>query len=495
MRKFLACGLVLLATAVAAPAAFGSNYVVLYKQSLSANATSSIQKAGGTVVQAWPQIGVVIARSDSSSFRANMLQDNNVENVSSTAGFGVQTDPVESQAAGPPGGDLTNVPATDSTEPLFGLQWDMRQMDTPDAHAVTGGSPSVVVGDLDTGLDFTHPDLAPNYDAADSADCVTGSPAPLDPGNDQAGHGTHTAGTIAAAANGVGIVGVAPSVKIAGVKSGNDAGFFFPEAVICGFMWSAQHHLNVTNNSYFADPWLFNCKNDPTQRGIWAAEARAIRYAIQQGVVVVSAAGNEADDLGHPTQDVTSPDDTTPETRVIHNNCAVIPVEVPGVIGVSATGVFRRKSFYSSYGNPAVEVAAPGGDSQQLSADAPNGRVLSTWPSYLPCARKVVDGAAVYCYLQGTSMASPHVAGLAALVVSQFGKPTGGGGASMSPGQVASFIQQTADPTACPTDYTPYAFFPSVSNGAPQQCTGGAGHNNWYGAGIVNAFSAVTHNS
>ena len=81
---------------------------------------------------------------------------------------------------------------------------------------------------------------------------------------DDNGHGTHTAGTIAAAANGIGIVGVAPNVQIAGIKAGNADGFFFPEAVVCAFMWAGTHGFDVTNNSYFADPYLFNCKNDPT---------------------------------------------------------------------------------------------------------------------------------------------------------------------------------------------------------------------------------------
>src|SRR6185312_9806634 len=112
--------------------------------------------------------------------------------------------------------------------------------------------------------------------------------------------------TIAAAVNGIGIVGVAPNVKIAGIKSGNADGFFFPEAVVCGFMWAGSHGFNVTNNSYFADPWLFNCKNDPGQRAIWKAEQRAIKYAMQNGVLVVAAEGNQADDLAHPTQDATS---------------------------------------------------------------------------------------------------------------------------------------------------------------------------------------------
>jgi subtilisin family serine protease len=115
--------------------------------------------------------------------------------------------------------------------------------------------------------------------------------------------------------------------------------------VICAFMWAGTHGFDVTNNSYFADPWLFNCKNDPEQRAIWEAERRAIKFAMGQGVTVVAAAGNQADDLAHPTQDVTSPDDTTPVTRAITNACAVVPTEVPGVVSVAANGNLELKSF------------------------------------------------------------------------------------------------------------------------------------------------------
>src|SRR6185369_8518270 len=172
---------------------------------------------------------------------------------------------------------------------------------------------SVIVGDIDSGLDYTHPDLAANVDFANSVSCIGGVPN-QDPAawNDDNGHGTHTAGTIAAAKNGIGIVGVAPNVRIAGIKAGNAAGFFFPEAVVCAFMWAATHGINVTNNSYFADPWLFNCKNDAEQRAIWTAERRAITYAISKKVTVVAAEGNQADDLAHPTMGATSPDDTNP---------------------------------------------------------------------------------------------------------------------------------------------------------------------------------------
>jgi subtilisin family serine protease len=366
----------------------------------------------------------------------------------------------------------------------------MIQINAPEARAINGGSRSVLVGDIDTGLDYTHPDLAANVDDAASANCVSGAAVPGKvAANDDNGHGTHTAGTIAAAVNGIGIVGVAPNVRIAGIKAGNAAGFFFPEAVVCAFMWAGQHHLQVTNNSYFADPWLFNCRNDAGQRAIWEAERRAIKFAQQSGTLVVAAEGNQADDLAHPTQDATSPDDTTPVTRDITNACAVVPTEVSGVVGVTANGNLGFKSFYSSYGLGSADVIAPGGDSiLQVTAAAPNGRVLSTWPASLlttTClpARRLVDASgATYCYQQGTSMASPHAAGVAALIMS-----TG----VTSPGAVTARLQNTADAVACPADTSIYDLFPAVDNGAPQVCQGGAGYNSFNGHGQVNALTAV----
>lgn len=491
----LIAGLLFVPLRGAAVAGTTQTYIILYKgQAVPADAAATVTRAGGTFVYSYEAIGVVIARSDDSLFRENLLRDTRIENAASTASFGVKSRDVETLGVtGPPPGNLPNTPVPFS-DTLTGLQWDMRQISVPDAHGITRGSPAVVVGDLDTGLDFTHPDIAPNYDAANSINCESGAPAPLLPGNDQNGHGTHTAGTIAAAANGIGIVGVAPNVKIAAIKTSNDAGFFFPEMVVCAFMWAGAQRLDVTNNSYFADPWLFNCRNDPVQRAIWKAEQRAIRYALRQGVTVVAATGNFSDDLAHPTRDVISPDfpPGSEEEREIRNSCVVVPVEIAGVIGVNANGNRGLKSFYSSYGSGVTDVVAPGGDSiLQVTAQAPNGRVLSTWPAALPCTRSVFDpSGAKYCYLQGTSMASPHVAGVAALIISRFGN-SGLPNGQMRPGAVQAMLTRTADPMACPPDLSIYAPFPSVSNGAAQACQGGAGYNSFNGSGQVNALEAV----
>jgi subtilisin family serine protease len=521
LRGLLAATVALLSLAFASTAS-ADTFIVLYKgNAVPASAGSDVQRAGGTYVFGYNQIGVAIARSNSSDFAAKLGKDSRVEGVSSTAGFASQLqEPAAADDQRGQQGDLPNSPASDS-DPFSSLQWDMRQIHTPEAHAITGGSPAVVVGDIDTGIDAAHPDLAQNVSDADSADCLSGAPIQgALAAKDENGHGTHTAGTIAAASNGIGIVGVAPNVKVAGIRAGNADGFFFPEAVICAFMWAGERQVDVTNNSYFADPWEYNCRNDAEQHAIWKAEQRAIKFAQNQGVTVVASAGNDSDDVSHPTRDVTSPDDDPngPQEREITNACVVIPLEISGVVGVSATGSMEQgtdagqypdnlKSFYSSYGVSAVDVAAPGGDSIFNDFNPPvQGRVLSTWPADV-LANCLADrrvqgptdpsyGPVWYCYQQGTSMAGPHAAGVAALIVSILGDTSNQQNGKMRPGQVAAKLSQTADPQACP-DTLPdgYLDFTGVNSGAEQECQGGPGHNSWYGSGQVDALNAVTGTS
>jgi subtilisin family serine protease len=209
----------------AAPAQSGTvqTYMVLYKnQSVPSDAASSITAAGGSLVYSYDAIGVAIASSADPAFLGNLLTDSRIQGVSATAGFGVQLSDDVSVT------NNANTPVINSPAPgndsLSSLQWDMVQIHVPEARAINGGSPSVVVGDIDTGLDYTHPDLAPNVDFSDSVSCVSGVPD-TNPAAwmDDNGHGMHTAGIIAAAKNGIGIVGVAPNVKIAGIKAGNSA--------------------------------------------------------------------------------------------------------------------------------------------------------------------------------------------------------------------------------------------------------------------------------
>lgn len=462
-------------------------FLVLYKSdSLPANAAEAIQSAGGSLAYSYPQIGVAIARSSLASFGSDLKNDPSVDGVAATGQFATRVSAPTVQDGTAP---LKDVSAPVSADPFSPFQWDMIQTHVPEAHAITGGSPDVIVGDIDTGVDFTHPDLAANIDFGRSVSCIGGVPNQNPAAwNDDNGHGTHTAGIIAARANGIGIVGVAPNVRLAAIKAGDSDSFFFPEAVVCAFVWAAEHDIDVTNNSYYVDPWLFNCRNDPEQRAIWKALRRAVRYAISKNVTVVSILHNQSDDLAHPQVDFLSPDFPlgSEQEREVINACAVIPVEVPGVIGVSANGRLLNKTWYSNYGVGVTQVVAPGGDSFFQGGLA--GAVLSTYPAALSSQASgcIVDRnatlPAVYCRLEGTSMAAPHVAGVAALIISRFGKKT--------PGQVQARINQTADSVACPPN--PYLFpFAPRPSGDPQECQGGTGYNSFYGHGQVNAFEAV----
>ena len=466
----LAVGLI--GTAVA-PAAAASGpettYLVLAPQGKSTDkAAARVAAAGGTVVAAYDQIGVLVARSTSTAF-AGAVAGAGVESVASTEGLGttlIDDEVVEAvdTAAVEAAGDPT-------AEPMWGAQWDMQQIDVAEAHAVTTGDPSIVVGVLDSGIDADHPDLATQVAKDQSASCLGGvvdtSEDAWSPTNSS--HGTHVAGTIAAAINGVGIAGVAPGVKVASVKVVNDDGFIFPEAAVCAYLWAADHGMPITNNSYFIDPWEFNCVNDPRQRPVWQAVQRALAYSTAKGTLTVASAGNSNVDLQHKFTDSSSPNDgSSPvEDRTITGACRDLPAEAPGVVTVSAVGPTEQKSYYSSYGLGVVDVTAPGGDTRFRTGGASStitDAVLSTIPG------------GGYGYSQGTSMAGPHAAGVAALAVSAH--------PGMNPGQLAAFLERTATSLDCPEGvYEPRPGYPAT-------CTGGE-RNGFYGAGNVNAFNVV----
>jgi subtilisin family serine protease len=386
--------------------------------------------------------------------------------------------------------------APDGPDTLSGCQWDMTVIDAAGAwsHATGAG---VKVGVIDGGVDFSHPDLAGAIDVGLScsfiySDTPTADPAEVANGDcsnkaavqDLQGHGTHVATTIAGRANGVGIVGVAPDATIVGLKACTIEGYCFADSVAAALRYAGDHHLDVVNLSLFADPYLFYCKNEADQRAILQSLSSAARYAQQRGVVVVAAAGNEALDLGHPTEDVISPDWPPGANieREVGNNCQVAPAEIPGVITVSATGVNQLAS-YSTMGSP-VDVGAPGGDAPQTPGTVfGRGRILAgwsstdatgTWEALISLNRAVTDGGGRYVWISGTSMASPHAAGVAALIRSAH--------PGMPPGAVAALLRSSATPKACPTDWP---------DNDPRRCTGGASQNTFYGSGIVNAADAV----
>jgi subtilisin family serine protease len=435
----------------------------------------AVTKAGGVVVQSWPEIGVVVAHSDRAAFRSAVtaFAGNAVESVGASrtvavsegtpaglaAPWGPGASAYKKDAKKPVNGDLpaAESPAT-TTDPREVEQWDMQMIKADQAHKVTDGSRNVLVGVLDSGIDPDHPDLVANIDVKSSVNCTDAGRPDLSATGwypTTSDHGTHVAGTIGAARNGVGIVGVAPNVRMASVKVVNDDGFIYPEYAVCGFIWAGLRHMDVTNNSYYVDPFMYYCEDQPDQYAAKEAVRRAVAWSTKQGVVHAAAAGNATTDLSDNTVDTTSPDDSTPVTRTINSGCHDIPAELDGVVTVSAITRTTALAYFSNRGLGVIDVAAPGRS------------ILST---------VVKDNG--YGFKSGTSMASPHVAGVLALMKSVH--PT------WTPAQMLEKLRAQADDHACAPAET---VSPTVSNGPA--CVGPATNNSYYGEGIVDALDAV----
>jgi subtilisin family serine protease len=423
-------------------------------------------------------------------------------------------------------------------EPLADKQWDMRMIDaTPSgSYRVNQGRRGVMVGIMDTGIDGSHPDIRPNFNRRLSRNFTTDIPlidGPCedepdqscnDPANvDEDGHGTHVAGLVAAALNGLGTAGVAPKVTLVNIRAGQDSGFFFLQATVDAMVYAGLVGIDVINMSFFTDPWLYNCLNNPAdspeaqaeQRTIRVVTQRAINFARAHGVTPVNALGNQNTDLGHPTTDDISPDFPPGAAyhRDVDNSCITVPAETRGVISISALGPSHKKAHYSNWGIEQTDFSAPGGFSRDFfgtdQSNQPENRILSTYPLNVLRATGEVDPAgnpttplvlrdckgstcAYYRYLQGTSMASPHAAGVAALIVSSHGKrdPVHGG-LTLSPRTVERVLTRTAKQTPCPTP--PIFTYPDPDLGAPfdAPCEGTLERNGIYGRGIVKALTAV----
>ncbi|MCU1425060.1 MAG: peptidase [Microbacteriaceae bacterium] len=422
----------------------------------------AVAAAGGTVVESYAEIGVVIAQSDNAGFAAALRRDKAVESVGATrtapvaatdATYGV-SDPLSKGESGhrsskPAKNKAVGIEAFEAVavDPSESQQWDMAAIGADKAHEITDGSRDVLVAVLDSGIQADHPDLAANVDASVSASCLSGvadsSYASWQPTTSS--HGTHVAGTIAAARNGIGIVGVAPNVRISAVKVVSDDGYIYPEAAICGFMFATSTGADITNNSYYIDPWQFWCDSDIDQLAVKTAVDRAVQYSQGTGVVNVAAAGNSAIDLANKTVDDASPNDTVPVVRQIDAGCEDIPAELDGVVTVSSTTSTGALSSFSNVGLGVIDLAAPGSS------------ILST-----------VTGSG-YGRSSGTSMASPHVAGVAALLKSAH--------PSLAGEALSRTMYDQANDVACPS--------------TAATCTGTLDDNAFFGDGLVSALHAV----
>jgi hypothetical protein len=426
-------------------------------------------------------------------------------------------------------------------EPLAGVQWDMKMIHaTVDgSYKKNQGSRKVLVGILDTGIDGNHPDIAPNFNRDLSRNFTTDVPlvdgpcadepdhSCSDPNDvDENSHGTHVASTVGSPINGIGMAGVAPKVTLVNLRAGQDSGYFFVQPSVDALTFAGDHGVDVVNMSYFIDPWLFNCRGNTAdspaeqleQRTIIEATQRALDYAHLHGVTLIAAAGNDHTNLAQVRTDTISPDfpPGTERTRTVDNNCLIMPGQGNNVIPVSSVGPSKRKADYSNYGYQKIGVSAPGGwFRDDIREGAPTARVpenliLAAYPKNVAETDGVLnpDGTpntpfvvrdckgstcAYYQYIQGTSMASPHAVGVAALIISKYGDRRHGG-ITLHPFLTEALLQATATDTPCmtpnPFSYAAYGRDASYTT----FCEGTPVYNGVYGHGVVDALAAVTGN-
>lgn len=421
--------------------AHADRYIVLYKDhSLPSDVESVAAAAGGEIVARVDRLGIAIARSDNASFSDLMAADRRVFSVGPEPVFSVpETRSVEMPFDGPT-----------AVDDLFnsGLLWGVERVHAPAAWAAgVTGSHSTTVAVIDTGIAWNHPDLAPNVTYVA---CVTSAGwwegpwaegAPCNPYPSESDHGTHVAGTIAAAFGGGRVVGVGPNLALAGYNTFE----FIPGCGICAYSssrWVAQldaaeRGFKVINMSLGGIGVFGQGRGTDGLATFIAADNRIANAVIAAGTTIVASAGNSGLDLNG---------------RYVN-----IPGGLPGIVNVGATGIqpdpryqpgvsYDIIAFYSNFG-AAVTVAAPGGDCGQIDRCDNDGP--DNWFEYLVLSTIVAPGVECaktascplgYGWKGGTSMAAPHAAGVVGLIRDQ--KP------SLSPRQAASALARTADKSA-----------------------------------------------
>ncbi|WP_026690233.1 S8 family serine peptidase [Alteribacter aurantiacus] len=457
-------------------------FMVAFKsENLPTGYEEMVEAAGGELTYEVDEIGVIEAVTNNPiDFIKGMNSEREVLSV--TPAIDVQLDLPEFEGAGSLV-EGTNPGVLDPDESIWesGWQWDIEQVTNDGAsHDVHSGTHDVVVGVIDTGFDFDHPDLKDNIIGGPEGS-RTFVPGTEDSWDNQS-HGTHVAGTIAG--NGR-MKGVAPDVGLKSYRvfdTGSAQQIWITDAIIS----ATDDGVDVINMSlggtrvvgqwFYTDPATGErVRLGNNQAADIVAYKRAIDYAVKKGVTIVSSAGNSAQDMSNPSKVADWIEGNAGPEYDVRGAAWFVPASIPGVITVSAMGggfgTEDRLAFYSNYGNGAIDLGAPGGDLGPEGYEANDDfkfLVLSTVPTYMDgqSARgNEYFGENGYGWKGGTSMASPQVAGVAAAYISQVYEETG---KKPTPRQVQNRLQQSAA---------------SVDSN---------GYSRYYGHGRVDAYNALT---
>jgi subtilisin family serine protease len=453
---------VALGSVVCVTSAHAATYVVTAHQNKFDRALAAkVEAAGGTITARLPQIGVVIVESDNPHFASRAGKVQGVR--SAVADVTLQFEQPQPQQLDPDA--FTNPPNSTDDDRFFDLQWGHAAIDAAGAWNAGYRGEGATVAVLDSGLYCDHLEFADNLLAADSASFVPGEGYCNTVGS---AHGTHTAGTILAGDNGAGTIGVAPEAKLIAVKvlsettgSGSFGG------IIQGIVHAAEHGADVINMSLGVRGGLDSRGNAVAE--LVNATKRAVQYAASKNALVVASAGNDGRDLDHASGIEVCDDDGL----CYRANLKAFPAGLPGVISVSATAPtgwatdfetdLDHLASYSNYGQSAIDFAAPGGDfvypGNELCTVGGVFHYCFVF-DYVMSSTSVIGGDSYYGWSAGTSMAAPHVSGVAALIVGKYG-------GEMSPKAVERILRRSADDLGKP------------------------GNDSHYGSGRVNAARAV----